>query len=65
MDVLLGYHMGITADNIADHYGISREEQEEWALMSHQRACAAIEKGLFKDEIIPVEIKVRKGAAHF
>ena len=65
VDALLGYHMGITADNIADHYNISREEQDEWALMSHQRACAAIEKGWFKDEIIPVEIKTRKGTTIF
>jgi len=65
VDALLGYHMGITADNIADHYKISRQEQDEWALMSHQRACAAIEKGWFKDEIVPVEIKTKKGPAIF
>jgi acetyl-CoA C-acetyltransferase len=63
VDALLGYHMGITADNIADQYKISRQEQDEWALMSHQRACAAIEKGWFKDEIVPVEVKTRKGPA--
>ncbi|NLN38197.1 MAG: thiolase family protein [Smithella sp.] len=65
VDALLGYHMGITADNIADHYKISRQEQDEWALMSHQRACAASDKGLFKDEIIPVEVKTRKGTVIF
>jgi acetyl-CoA C-acetyltransferase len=65
VDALLGYHMGITADNIADQYKISRQEQDEWALMSHQRACEAIKKGLFKDEIIPVEIKTKKGPAMF
>jgi acetyl-CoA C-acetyltransferase len=65
VDALLGYHMGITADNIADHYKISRQEQDEWALMSHQRACDAIQKGLFKSEIVPVEIKTRKGMATF
>jgi len=65
VDALLGYHMGITADNIADKYNISRQEQDEWALMSHQRACTAIEKGWFKDEIIPVEIKTKKGTAIF
>jgi len=63
VDALLGYHMGITADNIADEYKISRREQDEWALMSHQRACAAIEKGWFKEEIVPVEVKARKGPA--
>ncbi|MBN1473051.1 MAG: thiolase family protein [Syntrophaceae bacterium] len=65
VDALLGYHMGITADNIADQYKISRQEQDEWALMSHQRACAAIKNGLFKDEIVPVEIKTKKGPAIF
>ena len=61
VDALLGYHMGITADNIAEHYKISRQEQDEWALMSNQRACAAIKNGLFKDEIVPVEVKTKKG----
>jgi acetyl-CoA C-acetyltransferase len=65
VDVLLGYHMGVTADNIADQYKISRQEQDEWALMSHQRACVAIEKGWFKDEIVPVEIKTKKGPVLF
>ena len=65
VDALLGYHMGITADNIADHYKISRQEQDEWALMSHQRACEAIKKGYFKDEIVPIEIKTKKGPALF
>jgi len=65
VDALLGYHMGITADNIADLYKISRREQVEWALRSHQRACAAIEKGSFKDEIVPVEIKTKKGPVLF
>jgi acetyl-CoA C-acetyltransferase len=65
VDALLGYHMGVTADNIADLYKISRQEQDEWALMSHQRACAAIEKGWFKDEIVPVEIKTKKGPVVF
>ncbi len=65
VDALLGYHMGITADNIADHYKISRQEQDEWALMSHQRACAASDKGWFKDEIVPVEVKTKKGTVMF
>jgi acetyl-CoA C-acetyltransferase len=55
-----GYHMGVTAENIAEMYGISREEQDEFALMSHERATKAIETGVFKDEIIPVEVKTRK-----
>lgn len=61
VDALLGYHMGITAENVAEIYGITREEQDEFALMSHQRACKAIREGWFKDEIIPVEVKTRKG----
>ncbi len=65
VDALLGYHMGITADNIADQYKISRQEQDEWALMSHQRAVEAANRGWFKDEIIPVEIKTRKGSTMF
>lgn len=65
VDALLGYHMGITADNIADIYNISREESDEWALMSHQRAIDAIKKGLFKDEIVPVEVKTKKGTVTF
>ncbi len=65
VDVLLGYHMGITADNIADQYKISRQEQDEWALMSHQRAVEATNRGWFKDEIIPVEIKTKKGSSTF
>ncbi|MBP7764207.1 MAG: thiolase family protein [Syntrophaceae bacterium] len=65
VDALLGYHMGITADNIADMYKISRQEQDEWALMSHQRACAAIDKGWFKDEIVPLEVKTKKGLVMF
>lgn len=56
-----GYHMGVTAENIAEMYNISREEQDEYAYLSHQRASKAIEKGWFKDEIIPVEIKTKRG----
>lgn len=65
VDALLGYHMGITADNIADEYGISREEQDEFALRSNQLAVKAINQGWFKDEIVPVEIKTRKGPVTF
>lgn len=65
VDAALGYHMGVTADNIADLYKISRQEQDEWALMSHQRACAAIKNGWFKDEIIPLEVKTKKGMVIF
>ncbi|MDW7669224.1 MAG: acetyl-CoA C-acetyltransferase [Bacillota bacterium] len=56
-----GYHMGITAENLAKKYNISREEQDELALLSHQRATKAQKNNLFKNEIVPVEIKNRKG----
>ena len=56
-----GNHIGVTAENVATKYNVSREEQDEFALRSHQRACAAIRDGKFKDEILPVELKDRKG----
>lgn len=58
-------HMGITAENVAEKWGISREDQDALALESHQRAVAAIEEGRFKDQIMPVEIKTRKGVVVF
>jgi len=60
-EIFYGYHMGLTAENIAEKYGISREEQDELGLLSHQRARAAITGGLFKEEIVPVVIPQRKG----
>ncbi|MDR2088991.1 MAG: thiolase family protein [Clostridiales Family XIII bacterium] len=60
-----GYHMGITAENVAEQCGVSREEQDEYSVMSHERACKAIDDGIFKQEIIPVEIKTRKGVQIF
>ena len=56
-----GNHNGVTAENVAAKYHVSREEQDAFALQSHQRACAAIKAGKFKDEILPVELKDRKG----
>ncbi|MDH7479630.1 MAG: thiolase family protein, partial [Syntrophomonadaceae bacterium] len=58
-------HMGITAENVAEMYGITRQEQDELALLSHQRAAAATEKGRFRDEIIPIEVKTKKGTIVF
>jgi acetyl-CoA C-acetyltransferase len=60
-EIFYGYHMGLTAENIAEKYGISREEQDELGALSHQRARKAIEEGIFKDEIVPVIIPQRKG----
>lgn len=65
VDAFLGYHLGVTAENVASQYGISRQEQDEWSLMSHQRAVEAIHKGWLKDEIVPVEINSSKGFAVF
>lgn len=58
---VMGYHMGNTAENLAEKYNISREEQDALALLSHQRAIKAIQSGVFKDEIVPVSIQTRKG----
>lgn len=59
-DVYNNYHMGITAENIAAQYGISREQQDEFAAASQQKAEAAIAAGKFKDEIVPVIVKVKR-----
>jgi len=60
-EIFYGYHMGLTAENIAATYGISRKEQDELGLLSHTRARKAIKDGLFKEEIVPVVMKGRKG----
>ncbi|MCP4748531.1 MAG: acetyl-CoA C-acetyltransferase [Desulfobacteraceae bacterium] len=60
-EIFYGYHMGVTAENIAQRYTISRKEQDEIGALSHQRAMTAIKQGLFKDEIEPVIIPQRKG----
>jgi acetyl-CoA C-acetyltransferase len=60
-EIFYGYHMGMTAENIAEKYGISRKDQDEIGLLSHQRARAAIQKGILKEEIIPVIIPQKKG----
>jgi acetyl-CoA C-acetyltransferase len=58
-------HMGITAENLAEKYGISRADQDQFALQSQQRAANAIEKGYFKEQIVPYEMKTRKGSTVF
>jgi acetyl-CoA C-acetyltransferase len=60
-DIFNNYHMGVTAENIVKQYDISREEQDEFAAASQQKAEAAQKAGKFKDEIVPVEIPQRKG----
>ncbi|MTK11042.1 MAG: acetyl-CoA C-acetyltransferase [Clostridiaceae bacterium] len=64
-DAFNNYHMGITAENIAEQWNLSREEQDEFAACSQQKAEAAIKEGKFKDEIVPVVIKTRKGHVVF
>ena len=64
-EIFNGYHMGFTAENIAARYGITRREQDELALMSHQRARAAIASGAVADEIVPVVIPSKKGDVTF
>lgn len=60
-DAFNGYHMGITAENLAEKYNISREEQDEFATLSQNKAEKAMDENRFEDEIVPVEIPNRKG----
>ena len=64
-DPFEGIHMGVTAENVAEKCGISREEQDAAAVESHRRAAAASNAGYFKDQIVPVEVKTRKGPVIF
>jgi acetyl-CoA C-acetyltransferase len=64
-EIFYGYHMGVTAENIARMYDISRKEQDELGVLSHTRARAAITEGIFAQEIAPVTIKSRKGDTIF
>ena len=59
------YHMGITSENIAEKYGITRGEQDEFALISNQRALAAIKNGIFREEIVPVPVILKKTTVQF
>jgi acetyl-CoA C-acetyltransferase len=73
MDALVGalsdpfhnIHMGVTAENVAKQYGIGRNEQDSFSVESHRRATSAIKNGYFKDQILPVEIKDKKGPKVF
>ncbi|MFZ1907774.1 MAG: beta-ketothiolase BktB, partial [Burkholderiales bacterium] len=58
-------HMGVTAENIAAKYGFTREQQDAFALESHRRAANALDKGYFKSQIVPLELKTRKGVEQF
>lgn len=65
VDAFYNYHVGVTAENLAEMYKISREEQDEYSVEGHRRASKAIQEGLFKDEIVPVEIVTKKSTTVF
>jgi acetyl-CoA C-acetyltransferase len=58
-------HMGVTAENIAAKYGFTRQQQDEYSIESHKRAAKAIEAGYFNSQIVPIELKTRKGVEQF
>jgi len=64
-ETFYNYHMGLTSENIAEKFGITREEQDKLALMSNQRALAAIRDGIFEQEIVPVEVREKKAVKLF
>ena len=64
-DVFNDYHMGATAENVAERYNVSREEQDAYALRSHQRAAKSIEEGYFAEQIVPVELKQKRETVQF
>jgi acetyl-CoA C-acetyltransferase len=65
IDAFHDIHMGVTAENVADEYDIGREEQDDFAAKSQQKAERAIAEGLFKDEIVPIEVTARHGSQLF
>lgn len=65
IDAFEGYQMGVTAENICSEYRLSREELDQFALESQQRAVHAVEAGLFRNEIVPVEVPSKKGSSRF
>jgi acetyl-CoA C-acetyltransferase len=64
-DVFNDYHMGVTAENVAEEYGITREDSDAYAVRSHQRAAKAHEDELFEGQIVPVEVKQKKETVQF
>lgn len=64
-DVFENYHMGTTAENVADEYTVSREDADAYAVRSHQRAAKAIDEGYFEDQIVPIEVKQKKETVQF
>jgi acetyl-CoA C-acetyltransferase len=64
-DAFSGVHMGITAENIAEKYGITRQEQDEFAYASQKKAIEAVDSGRFSDEIVPIDVKVKRDVVSF
>ncbi|MGB3633295.1 MAG: acetyl-CoA C-acetyltransferase [Rubrobacteraceae bacterium] len=64
-DVFNDYHMGTTAENVADKYGVSREDADAYAVRSHHRAAKAIDEGYFDDQIVPIDVKQKKETVQF
>lgn len=64
-DAIGGYHMGITAENVAERHQVTRQDMDALSVTSHQRASRAIAEGRFKEQILPVEVKTRKGVTVF
>jgi acetyl-CoA C-acetyltransferase len=64
-DIFNDYHMGVTAENVAEKYGVSRDEADEYSARSHRLAAQATEAGAFKDQIVPVPIKQRRETVEF
>lgn len=62
LDIFNRYHMGVTAENVAERFGVSRQDQDAFALASQQKAAQAIREGKFREEIVPVNIPQKKGA---
>ncbi|NQT31902.1 MAG: acetyl-CoA C-acetyltransferase [Deltaproteobacteria bacterium] len=64
-EIFYNYHMGLTSESIAEKYGITRQEQDKLSLLSQERALAAIKNGIFKEEIVPVEVRVKREVKPF
>ena len=64
-DVVSDFHMGISNDIISEEYGVSREDQDGFALKSYEKSLSSIDNGVFRDEIVPVKIKTKKGEINF
>src|SRR5207249_5010423 len=64
-DIFNNYHMGMTAENVAEKYGVSRDEADEYSARSHQLAAQATQEGAFTDQIVPVSIRQKRETVEF